>query len=174
MRQNHSHAPNWLNRGILNDAWESHHASRFVARWYANVLQLHTRLEVELDHEWGGAKSRAGCPPSESSGAKVHVQPTVTAIFNRFTRWIARYRVTRLCGQSAVYHRKLGPRTIRLNLVMNRLLTSWPNAFNNIANNYIVRNGKGLRYYCYLWSHSYHLVNYYLWCKYFSLVLFYF
>ena len=29
------------------------------------------------------ARSRAGCPPSESSGAKVHVQPTVTAIFNR-------------------------------------------------------------------------------------------
>ena len=58
----------------------------FVARWHANVLQLHTRLEVELGHGWGGAKSRAGCPPSESSGAKVHVQLTVTAIFNRFTR----------------------------------------------------------------------------------------
>ena len=28
------------------------------------------------------------------------------------------------CGQSAVYHRKLGPRTIRLNLVTNRLLIS--------------------------------------------------
>ena len=26
-------------------------------------------------------------------------------------------RETRLCGHSAVYHRKLGPRTIRLNLV---------------------------------------------------------
>ena len=49
----------------------------FVVRWYANVLQLHTRLEVELDHGRGGARSRAGCPPSESSGAKVHVQPTV-------------------------------------------------------------------------------------------------
>ena len=58
----------------------------FVARWYANVLQLHTRLDVELDHGWGGARSRAGCPPSESSVAKVHVQPVVTAIFNRFTR----------------------------------------------------------------------------------------
>ena len=60
----------------------------FVARWCANVLQVHTRLEVELhvDHGRGGAKSRAGCPPSESSGAKVLAQPTVTAIFNRFTR----------------------------------------------------------------------------------------
>ena len=77
------------NRGILNDAWEAHCAScfcAFVARWYANVLQLHTRLKVELDHGRGGAMSRAGCLPSESSGSKVHVQPTVTAIFNRFTR----------------------------------------------------------------------------------------
>ena len=57
----------------------------FVARWYANVLQLHTRLEVELDHGRGGARSGAGFPPTESSGAKVHVQPTVTAIFNCFT-----------------------------------------------------------------------------------------
>ena len=57
----------------------------FVAGWYANVLQLHTRLEVELDHGRGGARSGAGCPPSESSGAKVLAQPTVTAIFNRFT-----------------------------------------------------------------------------------------
>ena len=58
----------------------------FVARWYANVLQLHTRLEVELDHGRDGARSRVGCPPSESSGAKVHVQATVTVIFKRFTR----------------------------------------------------------------------------------------
>ena len=58
----------------------------FVARWYTNVLQLHTRLEAELDHGRGGARSRAGCPSSESSGAKVHVQPTITTIFNRFTR----------------------------------------------------------------------------------------
>ena len=58
----------------------------FVARWYANVLQLDTRLEVELDHGRGGARSRAGCPPSKSSGAKVHVQVMVTTIFNRFTR----------------------------------------------------------------------------------------
>ena len=58
----------------------------FVARCYANVLPLHTRLKVELDHERGGARSRAGYLPSESSGAKVYVQPTVTAIFNRFTR----------------------------------------------------------------------------------------
>ena len=41
----------------------------FVARWYANVLKLHTRLEVELDHGRGGARSGAGCPPFESSGA---------------------------------------------------------------------------------------------------------
>ena len=58
----------------------------FVARWYANVLQPDTRLEVELDHGRGGARSRAGCPPSKSSGAKVHVQVMVTTIFNRFTR----------------------------------------------------------------------------------------
>ena len=36
-----------------------------VARWYANVLQLNTRLEVELDHGRSGARSRAGCSPSE-------------------------------------------------------------------------------------------------------------
>ena len=91
----------------------------FVARWYAYVvLQLHTRLEVELDHGLGGARSRAGCRPSESSGAEVHEQPTVTAIS------ITRYHTTLLCGHSAVYHRKLGPRTIRLNLVKNRLLIS--------------------------------------------------
>ena len=47
----------------------------FVACWCAYVLQLHTCLEVELDYGWGGARSRAGCPPSKSSGAKVHVQP---------------------------------------------------------------------------------------------------
>ena len=41
---------------------------------------------IELDHGRGGAKSRTGCPPSESSGAKALAQPTVTAIFNRFTR----------------------------------------------------------------------------------------
>ena len=57
-----------------------------VARCYANILQQHTRLEVELDHGRGGARSRAGCSPSESLGAKVHVQATVTAIFKRFTR----------------------------------------------------------------------------------------
>ena len=76
----------------VNNAWEAHRANAFailrafVARWYANVLQLHTRLKVELDHGRGGVRSRAGCPPSESSGAKVYVQPTVTAIFNLFTR----------------------------------------------------------------------------------------
>ena len=42
----------------------------FVARWYANVVQLHTRLEVELDHGRGGARSRAGCLQSESSESK--------------------------------------------------------------------------------------------------------
>ena len=96
----------------------------FVARWYASVLQLHTRLEVELDHGRGGARSRAGCPPSESSGAEVHVQPTVTAIFNRFTLRIPRYRAARHCDHSAAYHRKLGPRTMRLNLATNCLLIS--------------------------------------------------
>ena len=57
-----------------------------------------------------------GLEPAIRHGAKVHVQPTVTAIFR-----IALYRATRLCGHSAVYHRKLSPRTTRLNLVTNRL-----------------------------------------------------
>ena len=57
----------------------------FVACSYAYVLQLHTHLEIKLDHGRGGAKSRAGCRPSESSGAKDHVQPTVTAILNRLS-----------------------------------------------------------------------------------------
>ena len=59
----------------------------FVARWYAYVLQRHTRLEVELDHGRDGARSGAGYLPSESSGAKVDVLPTVTAVFYRFTRF---------------------------------------------------------------------------------------
>ena len=61
-----------LNFELINDAWKAQRAScfcAFVARWYANVLQLHTRLEVELDHGRVGARSRAGSPPSESSGA---------------------------------------------------------------------------------------------------------
>ena len=53
----------------------------FVARWYAYILQLYMHFQVELDHGRGGARSGAGCPPSESPGAKVHVQPTVTALF---------------------------------------------------------------------------------------------
>ena len=28
----------------------------FVARWYVNVVQLQTRLEVQLDHGRGGAR----------------------------------------------------------------------------------------------------------------------
>ena len=56
----------------------------FVARWCGYVLQLHTCLEVELDHGRGGVRSRAGCPPSLRSGAKVHIQPTVIVILNRF------------------------------------------------------------------------------------------
>ena len=31
----------------------------FSARWYTNVIQLHARLEVELDDGRGGARSRA-------------------------------------------------------------------------------------------------------------------
>ena len=58
----------------------------FVIRWYKYVLQLHTHLEAELDHVRGGARSGAGYPPSESSGAKVHVQPTITAVFFHCTR----------------------------------------------------------------------------------------
>ena len=53
-----------VNRGILNDAWEAQRASCFcditrvchlLMRWYANVLQLHALLEVELDHGRGGS-----------------------------------------------------------------------------------------------------------------------
>ena len=54
----------------------------------------------------GEARSVAGCPPSESSGANVHVQPMVTTAL-------------RHC---AVYHGKLGPLTICLNLVTNHSL----------------------------------------------------
>ena len=66
--------------------------SMFVARWHAYmcmyVLQLYTRLQVELhvDHGRGGARSRAGCPPFESSGVEVHVQPTAAMVLYPFTR----------------------------------------------------------------------------------------
>ena len=63
--------------------------STFVARWHAYmcmyVLQLYTRLQVELDHGQGGPRSEAGCPPFESSGVEVHVQPTATVVLYRFT-----------------------------------------------------------------------------------------
>ena len=72
----------------------------FVARWYANVLQLYTRLEVELDHGWGEARTRAGCPPSESSGAK---GPRTADGHRDIQSFYALncYRATRLCGLSA-------------------------------------------------------------------------
>ena len=54
----------------------------FVALWYANVLQLHTCLEVELDHGQGGVRYRACCPPYESSGAKV---PTYSRRSQRYS-----------------------------------------------------------------------------------------
>ena len=59
---------------LIDDAWEAQRASCFYDIML--ILQLHTRLKVELDHGRGGARSRAGCPPSESSGGKVHAQPT--------------------------------------------------------------------------------------------------
>ena len=52
----------------------------FVARWYANVLQLHMRLEVELYQP----RSPAGCPASESSGAKVHVSLASQPYFSAY------------------------------------------------------------------------------------------
>ena len=52
----------------------------FVACWYTYILQVHTGLEVDLDHRRGEAMFGASCSPFESSGAKVHVQPTVTAV----------------------------------------------------------------------------------------------
>ena len=50
----------------------------FVACWYVYVLQVCTCLQVELYHGRGGPSSGAICPPSKSSGAKVHVQLMVT------------------------------------------------------------------------------------------------
>ena len=44
------------------------------------VLQVHTHLQVELDHRRREASSGACSPPSESAGAKGNVQPTVTAV----------------------------------------------------------------------------------------------
>ena len=45
----------------------------FVTRWYVHVymyvLPENTRFQVELDYGWGGVRSGASCPPSESSGA---------------------------------------------------------------------------------------------------------
>ena len=53
------------------------HTAQALSLVDAYVLQLHTCLEVELDHGQGGARPGAGCLPSESSGAKVYVQTTV-------------------------------------------------------------------------------------------------
>ena len=49
-----------------------------VSRWCAYVLQLLMRLKVNIDHGQGRMRSGAGCPPFESSGANVHIQPTTT------------------------------------------------------------------------------------------------
>ena len=51
----------------------------------AYVLQLYTRLQIELDHGQGGggAGSGAGCPPSESSGAKFRILPTDLRVIPR-------------------------------------------------------------------------------------------
>ena len=75
-----------------------------VACWYTYVVQVHTHLQVGLHHGRGGVGSGASCQPFESSGAKLPIQPTV---LNRYTHCIARYRTTRNCGHSAIYHRKL-------------------------------------------------------------------
>ena len=47
----------------------------FVACRYTYVLQVYTCLQVEVDHRQGEVtcRSGSGCPPSESSVAKVHV-----------------------------------------------------------------------------------------------------
>ena len=66
--------------------WEAHRANCFcdITRICHSLVRKRitatTRLEVELDHGRGGARSGAGCPPSERSGAKVHVQPTVLRV----------------------------------------------------------------------------------------------
>ena len=88
----------------------------FVARWYANVLQVHTRSEVELDHGRGGAKSRAGCPPSESSGAKVVMKS------------IENY--ARIMGDSK--KRIIGKLSLRNNLIIQLLFTEFLQCFNII------------------------------------------
>ena len=97
----------------------------FVARWYANVLQVHTRLEVELDLmdgvERGLEPAVRHLKAKELRSTYSRRSPRYSIVLRFELRVIAR---NAFCGHSAVYHRKLGPRTIRLNLVTNRLLIS--------------------------------------------------
>ena len=48
-------------------------------------VQAYAHLQVELDHGREGARTAAGCPPSESSRAKVYIEPlcNITIIFLR-------------------------------------------------------------------------------------------
>ena len=103
----------------------------FVACGYAYMLQVHTLLQVGLACGRGGARSAPSCPPSQSSGAKVHVQPSHRGI-------LSLYMLHRLLSHNkplqpyiAVYHWKLHLRTIRLNLMTNHLLKISPSAFDN-------------------------------------------
>ena len=86
MRRNHNHTPKLIvNCGILNDAWESHRASCFCD--ITRVCHSLVRVRITAVHMLASRARlfEAGCPPFESSVAKVHVQPTVTTILNRFT-----------------------------------------------------------------------------------------
>ena len=80
---------------------------------------MHTRLQVQLNRGWGGARSGTGCPPSKSSGAEVYVYiaDDRRGILSFYARHYALSRDTpfklkRYSDHSAVYHRKLGPGTI--------------------------------------------------------------
>ena len=92
----------------------------FVSRWYANVLQLHTRLEVVLDLgrvERGLEQAVRHLKAQALRSTYRRRSPRYSNVLRVELRVIARHAFTVI----AFYHRKLGPRTIRLNLVTNRL-----------------------------------------------------
>ena len=62
-----------------------------ICRSLVRIRITAAHAEVELDYGRGEARSRPGCLPSESSGAKVQAQPKVTAVLNCELRVIARH-----------------------------------------------------------------------------------
>ena len=63
--------------------------------YYARLSLVGTRTYYSGTRHCSRASSRTGwsegCPPFESSGAKIHVQPIVTALLYRFKGKIPRY-----------------------------------------------------------------------------------